>query len=345
MGNESSSKPTKFTRREFIKTSVTTAGSAAVVASLPFEVLADSGMERSRVVKIVGKNVLEEQKVTAAVNKDVVRKMIESGLTKFTGKKTLEEALGVFVNKDDVVGLKINCLGRAHLSTHPQIPEVLAEGLQALGVPPDNIYVFDRFRSHLKPAGYTLTNEAGKVRCVGFDNDLDPDATYTTPDGGYTTNWPKLLTQKLTKIINLPVMKNHSIAGVTLALKNLAFGLVHPTSGPCHNNQCDPFVANVCSEKHIQDRLVLNIMDGILCGFSGGPARCTNDKKAVWNTLYFSVDPVALDSVVRKDLNIVREKVKKRKIYSSATKHIETAAKKGLGNVDPRKITLVTGKV
>lgn len=344
MGNESS-KSTKFTRREFIKTSVTTAGSAAVVASLPLEVLADSCMESSRVVKIVGKDVLEEQKVTAAVNKDVVRKMLESGLTKFTGKKSLEEALGVFVNKDDVVGLKINCLGRKHLSTHPQIPEILAEGLEALGVPPDHIYVFDRYRSHLTSAGYTLIDEAGKVRCVGFDNDMDPDATYTTPGGDYTTNWPKLLTQKLTRIINLPVMKNHRISGVTLALKNLAFGLVHPTAGPCHSNHCNPFIANVCSEKPIQDRLVLNILDGILCGFDGGPARCTNDKKAVWNTLYFSVDPVALDAVVRKDVNAVRTKQKMRGIDSSATKHIEMAAKKGLGNADPRKIALVTGKV
>ena len=32
-----------------------------------------------------------------------------------------------------MIGLKINCLGREHLSTHPQIPKVVSEALMELG--------------------------------------------------------------------------------------------------------------------------------------------------------------------------------------------------------------------
>ncbi|MBN2490692.1 MAG: DUF362 domain-containing protein [Planctomycetes bacterium] len=346
MKNNPPSRSTDWTRREFLRTSIATAGSAAVVGGLPLQALAGIGEpEKPRVIKITSPRVLAEPSVTAAVDRKTVREMLEAGLTRLTGQKTLRDALGTLVGKDDVVGLKINCLGRQHLSTHAAIPELLAEALQALGIPADAIYIFDRYQNHLKLAGYTLAEEPGHVQCVGFERAMDPEATFTTADGSYTTNWPKLLTRRLTRIINLPVMKNHGGSGVTFALKNLAFGLVHPTKGPCHNNHCDPFIAEVCAEKRIQDRVVLHILDGLVCGFDGGPAQCTRDKRAVHESLYFALDPVAMDAVVRQELNAVRKQHDLREISLDHARHIETAARRGLGTADRHKIAVVTAAI
>jgi len=37
----------------------------------------------------------------------------------------------------------------------------------------------------------------------------------------------RFITQQVTKLINVPVLKSHNAAGVTLALKNLSHGLVN----------------------------------------------------------------------------------------------------------------------
>ncbi|MBI4882107.1 MAG: DUF362 domain-containing protein [Planctomycetes bacterium] len=294
MSKDETMKSERLSRREFIRSSVATAGSAAVVANMPLSLAAASRQDgKSAVIKVVSDKVLDGKEVTAKVNKEVVAKMIEAGMKKLTGKETLEEALGVFVRQEDVVGLKVNCLGTRHLSTHTQIPEVLSGALLKLGLPAERILVFDRYGQQLDEAGYVRTKEVGKIHCLGFDDDMDEEAPYTTPDGQTTTHWPKILTKRLTRIINLPVMKNHSISGVTLSLKNIAFGLLHPTSGTCHSDCCAPFIADVCSQKLVTERWSLSILDGILCGFDGGPGKCTDDKKEVNNALYFSLDPVA----------------------------------------------------
>ena len=44
-------------------------------------------------------------------------------------------------------------------------------------------------------------------------------------------------------VINLPVLKDHGIVGVTLALKNL-FGAIH-NPNKYHTNAGDPYVADV----------------------------------------------------------------------------------------------------
>ena len=330
----------KFTRREFIRTSVTTAGSAAIVAGLPAGALSQEEKGgKSTVIKVVSDKVLDEPQVTGQVQKQTVEKMLLAGLKKLTGKDSIASALGSFIDKKDVVGLKVNCLGKQYLSTHPEITDTLIEGLRELGLPANQIIVFDRYGKHLHPAGYTLSEEEDKVQCVGFDGDSDPEAAYTLPDGKTTIYFPKLVSQKITKIINLPVMKNHSIAGVTLSLKNLAFGLLH-TERACHDDCCEPFISDACTQPMIRDRHTFSILDGILCGFEGGPGRCTDDKKEVNNAIYFSRDLVALDYVVREDLNGVRKKRKLPQVPSEQTKHIEAAAKRGLGVADPKRIAL-----
>jgi len=76
----------------------------------------------------------------------------------------------------------------------------------------------------------------------------------------------RFITSEVNKVINLPVLKDHSSAGVTLCLKNLSHGLVNNVSRSHLSptaNACGVFIPAVVSMPVIRDKVVLNILDGI----------------------------------------------------------------------------------
>ncbi|MCK7462136.1 MAG: DUF362 domain-containing protein [Sphingobacterium sp.] len=104
----------------------------------------------------------------------------------------------------------------------------------------------------------------------------------------------KLLTEKLTKIVNLPVFKNTGNA-ISMATKNIGYGAV------CNTNRLHaPLFLDVCVEVPafwpVRDKMVLNVTDGLRSQYDGGPDK--NAKFAyIDNRLYFASDPFALDMV------------------------------------------------
>ena len=61
---------------------------------------------------------------TEQIQPEVVREMMTRGMLELTGAPTLREAWQRFIQKDDVVGIKVNCVGRPHVVS---APEVVAE--------------------------------------------------------------------------------------------------------------------------------------------------------------------------------------------------------------------------
>ncbi|MBI5678384.1 MAG: DUF362 domain-containing protein, partial [Planctomycetes bacterium] len=140
---------------------------------------------------------------------------------------------------------------------------------------------------------------------------------------------------------NVPVMKDHGIAGVTLCLKNLAFGAVnntqrfHPTP-----YFCDPASAEICAHPVLSGKVRLHIVDALQACFDGGPASMKT--WTMWNEerLFLGTDPVAIDRI---GLEIIDRK-RKENNYSSVfqkARHIATAEKKGLGVYDRKNIELL----
>ena len=56
-------------------------------------------------------------------------------------------------------------------------------------------------------------------------------------------------------LINLPVLKDHDGAGVTIALKNM-YGAIH-NPNKYHPNGCDPYVADLNMLPEIRSRMKL----------------------------------------------------------------------------------------
>src|SRR5258708_17885718 len=106
----------------------------------------------------------------------------------------------------------------------------------------------------------------------------------------------QFITRQVNKLINLPVLKDHQSAGVTLALKNLSHGLVNNVNRSHSSytlNACGAFIPAVVSLPVIRNKAVLHILDGIKGLYHGGPGA---RPQFVWEhrTLYFDASPLAL---------------------------------------------------
>jgi uncharacterized protein (DUF362 family) len=163
----------------------------------------------------------------------------------------------------------------------------------------------------------------------------------------------RFLTQRINKLINLPVLKHHQSAGVTIALKNMSHGLVNnvnrshvsPTS-----NACGIFIPSVVSLPVIRTKAVLHICDGVKASCHGGPF---GRPQYIWEhkTMYFATDPVAMDKVGWKAIDARRAERGMASVALSKpdqdstflncqVEHIEIAGQLGLGVFDDDKIDL-----
>jgi hypothetical protein len=259
------------------------------------------------------------------------------------------------------------------------------DGLRAAGVKDRDIIVFERYRSEFIGAnmhkavpdgiawtGLTAWNDPSQLQLKGPASadplsGYDPDE-YVTMELVGRGQAPKddrtrrshlglLVTRRVSKLILLPVLKDHGSAGVTGALKNMSHGLVNNVershSAP-DLNVCNQFIPEVVSHPIIREKCVLQILDGIRGVFQKGPH--ATSEKFVWdyNGLFFATDPVALDRV---EWDIIDAKRKKENLPPVAAtgkaaldplgteffdvrqpQHIALCGTLGLGESDRKKI-------
>jgi uncharacterized protein (DUF362 family) len=152
-----------------------------------------------------------------------------------------------------------------------------------------------------------------------------------------------MMTKATDITINLAVLKDHVAAGVTLALKNIAFGCYdHYKSA--HESDCEPFISEACQHCAAHAKIPLIVMDATSACFDKGPR--APERGRLWreNAIYVATDPVALDVVCRKVI-MAKRKEKGLSDRTRQARHIEAAGQKGLGIADPARIELVTTKV
>jgi uncharacterized protein (DUF362 family) len=244
------------------------------------------------------------------------------------------------VRPGQMVAVKVNTLGGRGLSTNVQLVEAICERLQAAGIRAQDIVIWDRDSAELERAGFRVRTGASQVQCfgtdrVGFEEDL---VSY----GSVGSRLSKILTQRCDVLINVPVLKDHDGAGVSIAIKNM-YGVIH-NPNKYHPNGCDPYVADVNMLPEIRSRLRLHICDATTACFEGGPAF---KPQFAWqqNALIISQDPVALDTIGWQTIERKRaEKGLKTLAAEDRTpRYIATAADADhqLGTNDPRRIELV----
>jgi len=318
-----------------------------------------------KVVHVYNKNSVVENKF----NEDVIYDMVKNGMLNLTGKTNLKDAWLTFVTPKDVIGLKVNPVAGATLSTSHEIVKVIIKQLEESGIKRDKLVIWDRREFEMHEIGFNKDNYPG-IKIIGterkdekgsfydgagklYGEDMidknwyywaDCEEKYDAETLPYMVNegkysyYSKIATQMVDKIINIPILKNAG-ASVTLCLKNLAYGVVSNTSR-LHKQLWHDTSAEVCAFPPVRDKVVLNIVDGIKGCFNGGPGA---DPKFFTN--YYSVlvgtDPVAVDRI-GYDIVIKKRIEEKLQKADSANGRIfmDMAEKLKLGVADIAKIDL-----
>lgn len=245
------------------------------------------------------------------------------------------EAWRRIVRPGETVGLKVNCLAGKGASTHPALVEIICERLQQAGIRARDILVWDRLSDDLESAGFRIQTGRDRVRVMG--NELVGYEDELSTWGSAGSLLARALTRECSMVINLPVLKDHGIVGVTLALKNL-FGAVH-NPNKYHPNVGDPYVADVYMLPPIRQKVRLAICDAIVGQYEGGPSYMPQWSWP-FNGLLVARDPVALD---RTGWQIIEEERARRGMKplreaGREPRWIARAARYGIGTDDPRRI-------
>jgi len=272
---------------------------------------------------------------TSAANDEVVREMMARGMCALTGKKTPLEAWRQFVKPSDVVGIKVNCGGHPWCVSAYEIVAEIVRQLGAAGVPPTQVFVYERFQNQLDEVNYAphlpegVTIVAAETANRRADNRGYDPATYVEADlfGEEDTrsNMMRLVSQKLTKIINVPNMKDHGATGATGCLKNIAYGSFSNVARTHYRGKSHTysFVGTLASVEPLRSRTVLQIMDGLRGVWHGGPFARTRKYVFYPKQILFGTDPVAIDRLLLDIIDDERKRQGAISIYDRSPRYLK----------------------
>ncbi len=226
------------------------------------------------------------------VSQPIIGRMIEQGMKELTGESSLRAAWSRFIPA---------------CCSSPEIVREIISGLQSVGVPARNIIVYDRYgyeidvgsyQPLLPPGVLVIGIQDGFVDATGYDPNVYCEANFF---GEWETRsyMASIVAHRLTKIINVPTMKDHSASGITGCLKNLGYGTFNNVarSHRAPYSFTEPLIGVMCSIEPLRSKAVLHIMDGMRQVWHGGPLTQVQDFIHQAGTLLLGTDPVAMDTV------------------------------------------------
>jgi uncharacterized protein (DUF362 family) len=166
----------------------------------------------------------------------------------------------------------------------------------------------------------------------------------------------RIVSQQVDKVINVPTLKDHTSAGITMALKNMTYGLVNNVARThaAPDNWTQDFIPAIASMPKLRSKVVLHIADALIGCYDGGPSPDhPNFSPFTYGALLFSTDPVAMDRVGWQILDAQRAKVGLPPLAECGRllidrgyepfdrrqpQHVLTAGAAGLGVSDLRRI-------
>jgi uncharacterized protein (DUF362 family) len=232
------------------------------------------------------------------------KSLLDATMKRLTGVSSWEDAWAKFFYADDVVAIKVNSITGRKLSSSPALVNAIVDGLTSCGVSPENIIVWDRATWELEAAGFKVNVSGEGPACFGTDAPGVGYESSPTMLGAVGSCFSRILTQRATALINVPVLREHSLGGMSAALKNY-FGAIH-NPNKYHDNGCSPFVADVNTHPLIKSRTRLNICDAARVQFHGGPGY-KPQRISDFRGILVSTDPVALDTVGTEEIEKLRK--------------------------------------
>jgi len=324
-------------RRDFLKAALTGAAGLSACGPGQFAQAADQAPQSQKSRVVVARDPQLRPSGTT-VDPARMQSLLDRAMQAHFDRNNAIDAWKKLVRPGESVGLKVNALGGRAVSTNLQLVQAICERLQHAGIKPSDIVIWDRDTAELEHAGFPIAIGGNRVQCYGTDRvDYEQDLSAW---GSVGSRLSKILTQRTGVLINLPVLKDHDGAGVTIGMKNL-YGAIH-NPNKYHPNGCNPYIADLNMLPEIRTRLRLTLCDATTVIYEGGPA-FKPEHSWHMNGLLASTDPVALDYIGWQIIERKRAEMGLKTLLADERPphYIATAAdsEHRLGNNDPRRIT------
>jgi hypothetical protein len=320
----------KITRREFGKQVIYSA--AVLSASLSFPTFLIPSAVKSRVVIARSEKL---KRVNHRLSEENAVHFLDQALVKITGHPSPAAAWRSLFSPRESIGIKLSCLPGKPLSSSHGLVMAIVQGLKTAGVSEDNIYIWERTNREMERAGFGISGSGLKIEGTdaylgdGYSDDIEVA-------GSVGTRFSRIMV-KVDALINVPVLKDHDLAGVSISMKNFYGAIYNPNK--FHLNNCDPYVAELCTHPMIKDKLRLIVCDASRVQVNNGPAFYP---QYAWEYggILVSRDPVALDYIGWQIIEERRKEIglKSLKAVGREPKYILTAARLKLGNIDEKYI-------
>ena len=319
-------RPTGLSRKKFLQLSALLAGLAALK---PHRALvAAPRLTQPRVVHTYNPRAATWDLSTGwwgdYVDQGLVTAMVTRGLMELTGQSSRADAWQALIPNyvsGERVAIKVNFNNARSVDDSDNQIDACIEpvnaviaGLTEIGVAQSDIWVFDAIRAI--PARFAAGCDYPGVQFSG-DSSSNPQGfsstekvTFQTPPGK-----PALADQRISSVlvnadylINMPIMKKHCCAWATLSFKN-HFGSIancaalHGYTFPHEDDYTSAYnpLVDIYSNPHFGAKTVLTIGDGLYGSRESQdsiPAPWTTFENGPPRSLFFSQDPVAIDSVM-----------------------------------------------
>lgn len=325
-------------RRDFLKEFATGAVALGVSASLEEAAFAaPQSLPKSKVIVAHDANL---RNGVAEPDYKRTLALLDRAMESFYGVKDPVAPWKKLVKPGQVVGLKVNTIAGRGVTSNGVLVQAICERLKSAGIKPNDIVIWDRTNRELERCGLTSLASTLGVRCIGTDSDGVGYESEQVSYGQVKTHLSKILTRTCDVHINVPVLKDHSGAGVTLAMKNMYGVIDNPRDQ--HDDGCNPYVADLYMIPAIRQKFRFIVLDATTAVYDGGPSF---RPEFSWqpNSIIVAEDPVALDATGWQIIEKKRAEkgLKSLEAAGRAPRYIATAASHGIGNLDPKRISLV----
>ncbi len=226
---------------------------------------------------------------------EVAKALLEKAMTAFTGAPNLAESLKKFIAPQESVAIKINGIaGQTGYTMAVNFELILpvVEGLIEAGVKPENIMLYEQYYltgCRVTVKGYKLPD--------GVKAQNHMNATHPMPDvmvyNGLKTRYCKQF-MDASAVIDMTMIKDHSICGYTGTLKNITHGTINNPQDH-HGTGCNPQIAMLYNHPIVRSRVRLHITDAFKITYDKGPLDRDPKTRIPHGAVYVATDPVAMD--------------------------------------------------
>jgi len=303
-----------------------------------------------------------------SVQARVVRRMVDSLVCGVTGTQSVAGAWRSLVSPADKVGIKVSAMGRSVSGTNPEVVDAIVDGLAEAGVPPRNIIIWDKSIEDLLATGFKKDGARYILEGIDPKTGYDQQFQVSAPvlgkliwgdskfgdRGGRRfadllssgeqlssqSYFAKVLTTKVTKVINVPSLADSYLTGIHGGIVNMTLSNIDNWRRFAKSASAgDSYISEIYADPMIRDKVVLILLDALILQYAGGPFPDPNF--SIQNCVIFaSKDAVAIDATAARLIEEVR-KANKMPSIKPMIAYLEAASQLGLGESAEGRIQMM----